>query len=266
MARGIVEFRQHLRLTTPEMLPGQVERDTFEFLDTFYLSRIGIRTLIAQHLALQADNPGFTGLIQHDMKPVSVIQAAVDDAAFMCHRTFGEAPDVGIYTRDESFGFPYIPSHLHHIVFELMKNSMRAVIEQHGDNLAGSLPPIKVIVSQGDTHEDIVIKVSDEGGGIPRSGMKRIWSYFYTTYDVEGARDAAGGGASAALSGADAEDFTTDTPMAGLGYGLPLARLYTRYFGGDLTIISMEGYGTDAYVHLRRVGDAAEPITNSKFV
>lgn len=219
-----------------------------------------------QHLALQEDTPGFVGMIQSDMKPVQVIQGAVDDAAFMCHRTFGEAPDVGIYTRDEDFGFPYIPSHLHHIIFELMKNSMRAVIEQHSESLAGVLPPIKVIVAQGDSNEDIVIKVSDEGGGIPRSGMRRIWSYFYTTYEVQGERDAGGGGASSALAHDDAGDFTTDTPMAGLGYGLPLSRLFTRYFGGDLTIISMEGYGTDAYVHLRRVGDAAEPITNSKFV
>ena len=38
--------------------------------------------------------------------------------------------------------------------------------------------------------------------------------------------------------------------MVGLGYGLPLSRLYARYFGGDLEIVSMDGYGTDVFVWL----------------
>ena len=43
-------------------------------------------------------------------------------------------------------------------------------------------------------------------------------------------------------------------------YGLPISRLYARYFGGDLQIISMEGYGTDAYLHLNRLGNVQEPL------
>jgi hypothetical protein len=38
------------------------------------------------------------------------------------------------------------------------------------------------------------------------------------------------------------------------------SRLYARYFGGDLQIISMEGYGTDAYLHLNRLGNVQEPL------
>lgn len=41
---------------------------------------------------------------------------------------------------------------------------------------------------------------------------------------------------------------------------LPISRLYARYFGGDLAIISMEGYGTDAYIHVNRLGNVQEPL------
>lgn len=83
--------------------------------------------------------------------------------------------------------------------------------------------------------------------------MTRIWSYLYTTAD------------SSVLErmltdeGDDVKDFGTASPLAGLGYGLPIARNYARCFEGDLTIMSMEGYGTDSFIYLPRLGtkDAA---------
>ena len=71
--------------------------------------------------------------------------------------------------------FPYVPTHLHYIMLELLKNSMRATVEYHG--VDADYPPIKVVIADGSDNEDVIVKVSDEGGGIPRSNMKRIWSY-----------------------------------------------------------------------------------------
>ena len=91
-------------------------------------------------------------------------------------------------------------------------------------------------------------EISDEGGGIPRSEMPMIWSYMYTTAE------------NPIYPNPDGE-MDNRIPMAGYGYGLPLTRLYARYFGGDLILISMEGYGTDAYLHLSRLSDSDEPLT-----
>ena len=35
--------------------------------------------------------------------------------------------------------------------------------------------------------------------------------------------------------------------------GLPLSRLFAQCFGGDLQVVSMEGYGTDVYLYLNKL-------------
>lgn len=216
-----------------------------QFLDRFYMSRIGIRMLIGQHVGLHDPNPppDCIGYIHTKMSPVEVARNATEDARLICMREYGSSPDVTIYG-DPTFTFPYVPTHLHLMVFELVKNSLRAVQERYmdSDKLA---PPVRIIVADG--LEDVTIKVSDEGGGIPRSGLPKIFTYLYST-----ARNPLDEHSDLGTANA--------TTMAGYGYGLPISRLYARYFGGDLQIISMEGYGTDAYLHLSRLGDSQEPL------
>ena len=43
--------------------------------------------------------------------------------------------------------------------------------------------------------------------------------------------------------------------VSGYGCGLPLSRLYARFFHGDLTIMSMPNHGLDAFLYLPKLSD-----------
>ena len=75
--------------------------------------------------------------------------------------------------------------------------------------------------------------MSDKGGGIPRSQMDHLFKYMYSTAPRPTKTDA------------------HTVPLAGYGYGLPVSRLYARYFHGDLVLQSCDGFGTDAIVYLK---------------
>ena len=113
-------------------------------------------------------------MICKETSPYDVVQSAIQDATMLCEREFGEAPSVEVIGRLD-LTFCYIPTHLHYILLELLKNAMRATMEFHSDKV--DKPSITVVIANGKENEDVIIKVSDEGGGIPRSQIQRIWSY-----------------------------------------------------------------------------------------
>ncbi|KAJ0978671.1 hypothetical protein J5N97_014145 [Dioscorea zingiberensis] len=222
MALGVHQLKKDL---SPSVVPEDLQ-EIHQFLDRFYMSRIGIRMLIGQHVALHdpKPEPSCVGQINTRMSPMQVARAASEDARFICLREYGSAPEINFYG-DPDFTFPYVPQHLHLMVFELVKNSLRAVQERFSDP-DKDVPPIRIIVADG--IEDVTIKISDEGGGIARSGLSKIFTYLYST--AKNPRDENNSQEHERVS------------MAGYGFGLPISRLYGRYFGGDLQIISTEGY------------------------
>jgi pyruvate dehydrogenase kinase 2/3/4 len=290
MARGAFELRAAMRngeiISSPRKKmsePGSVsaaaagELLEFEtlylchsFLDRFYSSRIGIRVLVGQYLALrhrhqkleslheqhrqitseqQQQQQQYIGMVCLQTSPSQVVRHAVRDATSMCRRKYkGRAPQVKIEGQLD-LTFPFIPTYLHYILLELLKNALRATAEAHMDKTI--LPPVTVVIADGQDNEDVVIKIMDEGGGIRRSQMSKVWSYLYTTADPS---------IQEAFISDKQQDHDNVAPIAGLGYGLPIARAYCRHFGGNLDLLSMEGFGTDAFIHLKRLGDAKEPV------
>ncbi|KAI8846641.1 mitochondrial branched-chain alpha-ketoacid dehydrogenase kinase-domain-containing protein [Chytridium lagenaria] len=183
IAKGIQELKEH-----------------WSFLDRFYMSRIGIRMLIGQHVALAKASVKYVGIICTKTSIRKVALEAAENARVVCQDFYGlwGGPEIRLLGKDD-VEFMYVPSHLHHMLFELLKNSLRAVVERFGVD-ADEYPEIRIV------EWDAMIWTNPSW----RRGFSK-------------------------------SDFRA--PLAGFGYGLPLSRLYARYFGGDMRLISMEGYG-----------------------
>lgn len=252
MAQGVLELKESHKIDQ------QTENSIQYFLDRFYMSRISIRMLINQHTLLfggQLNDSRHVGCIDPQCDLVGVVKDAYENAKFLCDQYYLASPDLIIKEHNErEQGVPirivYVPSHLYHMLFELFKNSMRAVIEHHGSD-AEHHPPIEVTIVRG--KEDICVKVSDQGGGIPRSHTDLLFNYMFSTAPQPPKSDA------------------HTAPLAGYGYGLPISRLYARYFHGDLILLSCDGYGTDTIIYMKALSNEANELlpvfnkTSSKF-
>uniref|UniRef100_A0A4W5Q1E3 Protein-serine/threonine kinase n=1 Tax=Hucho hucho TaxID=62062 RepID=A0A4W5Q1E3_9TELE len=253
MAQGVIEYKSVF---------GQdpvTNQNIQYFLDRFYMSRISIRMLINQHTlvfdgATNPLHPNTIGSIDPHCDVTEVVRDAYQSAKLVCDQYYLSSPDLmlqemngknqtKINNRKQPISIVYVPSHLYHMLFELFKNAMRATIENH--EASNRLPPIQVMVAIGG--EDLSIKVSDRGGGVPFRKIENLFSYMYSTAPTPERGE------------------HSQTPLAGFGYGLPISRLYAQYFQGDLQLYSMEGYGTDAVIHMKALStDSVErlPVYN----
>uniref|UniRef100_A0A673ASG8 Protein-serine/threonine kinase n=1 Tax=Sphaeramia orbicularis TaxID=375764 RepID=A0A673ASG8_9TELE len=234
MAQGVVEYKEAFGVDPV------TNQNVQYFLDRFYMSRISTRMLMNQHTlifdgSVNPAHPKHIGSIDPTCDVSEVVKDAYETAKMLCEQYYLTSPEMEItQVNSKNPGQPlhivYVPSHLYHMLFELFKNAMRATVETH--EMSPTLPPIKVRVALGT--EDLTIKMSDRGGGVPLRKIERLFSYMYSTapnpVHVDNARNA---------------------PLAGFGYGLPISRLYAKYFQGDLQLYSMEGYGTSAVIYLK---------------
>lgn len=255
------------------------------FFDNMLRSRISRRTIAEQHLHLSMRRPGYIGIVCTDLDVADSIQFAIQRTKQVCNETYGLAPDVKV-SGDSGAKLPYIPAHLDYILYEILKNAMRAVVELHRPRSAAllphashaprhhsDLPAVQVRICAGVS--DLTVRITDQGGGIPADQLEKVWSYGYTTIKSGSASSSSGSSGSSGGSAKDGVNTRSHSAdmwnvadwslpaagpsgvrnfrMAGLGFGLPLSRLYARYFGGELTLQVMPGYGTDVYITLKRL-------------
>lgn len=156
----------------------------------------------------------------------------------------------------------YVPVHLEYILTEILKNSFRATVEHQaklrksGVSSSTIYPPVTITISpptvngaEGATY--LSMRIRDQGGGVLPSNMARIFSYAFTTAGRGSESNSGDGGGpyaaqhiggSASVGGDDDDAGNANIfgeiagkglqtgmgTIAGLGYGLPMSRLYAK--------------------------------------
>ncbi|CAM9575680.1 unnamed protein product [Scytosiphon promiscuus] len=195
-----------------------------------------------------------TGLVAERCLLSDVIADAVGETQLITEHHLVHSPDV-IIEGDVDARASCIPSHVHHILFEVLKNSLRATAMAHND-VADALPPVRVRISQGS--RQVSVCVSDEGGGMSMGTARDAFRYLWTSSEAHETAQA--------KHAANASFQPSIDPLSGMGIGLPVSRLYARHFGGDLQMLSLQGFGTHVGLFLPLASDGVERLPSSPVV
>ncbi|KAJ1905819.1 [Pyruvate dehydrogenase (acetyl-transferring)] kinase 2, mitochondrial [Tieghemiomyces parasiticus] len=299
LAIGINECAEHM-----------TRRTTNHFMNVVLRSRISRRVLAEQHIALTqhyelvnglggrwptADEDenleGFQGeydaecattLSPQSSSAVGIVHTncsaldIVERCSARCRSAFRQAYDTRITPSilvGGSLGaqFTYIPDHIEYVIYELLKNAMRTVMDSHAHVVPASTagategngsrattgpnpyPPIQVTLCEGPA--TLVFRISDQGGGVPATAREHIWDFGH------GKRGELANLYQVSRMAAKLNDpMQSTSPLTHFGIGLPMSRVYVNYWGGRIEIHTMDGFGTDVYVHIPKLGNQHEHI------
>jgi len=272
-ARLTAEGYRDVRRMCPE-----VRLDSF--LHEHFTIRIATRVLMDSYMYMRAPRDGFVGIVCQGMRPVDLVERIEGGITELTRDIYGFTPMVE-YRGNLDCVLDYIPRHVEYMLRELLKNAFRSTCERHlsKNDIWADVPHVVVELQQGDRH--VIIKISDHGGGLPKSMQQEAWQYGWTTVKSpctheevcgedprqplqpsrEGAADAA---AAEQPESAPAEALAFPgqpgglrSELAGYGFGLPLTRLHAQYFGGDVFMQSLPGHGTDMYIVLTHLEEGS---------
>ncbi|MCJ1310531.1 hypothetical protein MMC25_004195 [Agyrium rufum] len=267
-----------------------------KFMNTLLRARISRRVIAEQHLALtetfnshwhfpnaqhspEAD-PDYVGEVFLRCNAREVVEdcgRTITDLARQVHGPGCKVPEILVEGHLDAT-FPYIIGHLQYIIGELLRNSVQAVIDRYR-NVSTAPPPIQVLICEAP--QNVIIRISDQGGGVPRDILPHLWSF------SKGPRSATrlenlnqvpkmaatmqelklpDDGQPFLVSDLTQKDgslssLTARSPDLRLGMGLPMSRVYAEYWAGKLELHSLEGYGVDVFLQISKLGNKNEEIS-----
>ncbi|CAG8973164.1 hypothetical protein HYALB_00008756 [Hymenoscyphus albidus] len=181
LAMGVLECRDLM-----------AQEDMDRFMNTILRSRISRRVIAEQHIALTEtfhsphhfpDAPlpetEFVGEVLVKCNANDIVARCGHEVAALAQAAYGPStllPEIKLSGHLHAT-FPYILSHIEYIIGELLRNSIQAIVEKQRatPGTPTQPPPIEVTVCEAQQH--VIIRVSDQGGGIPRDILPHIWSF-----------------------------------------------------------------------------------------
>lgn len=208
------------------------------------------------------------GILDSEVNLNKLIRHNFDFIIDLCHLQYDPAllPELNITSiyngkkkeNNTDVVVPMIPIIFEYIMTEILKNSVRASIENSMKQKKKLGPlssriDVKIHKERKEYSNELIIKISDQGGGIPPSIEPHIFEYSYSTLNNKHIKRKRNNNnnnnnqmeENLNLSG---DVQPTNNNIAGMGFGLPLCKLYMELFDGKLDIQSLYGYGTDTYL------------------
>lgn len=286
---------EHLS-TIPQLVMGVIETAQAdivdpdrldEFMNTILRSRISRRVIAEQHLSLSR---AFRSNILHNECDPSYIgevflQCSARDTVVECAKLAQKLtqelypgqvlPKVEIEGHIDTT-FPYIKSHLDYIIGEILRNSFEATMKAHlASPTTKTARPPPILVSISNSEQSVLLRISDQGAGIPQEILPHIWSFAKGPRSEDRLQNFKKVPLFVGLAGEVATTgevvvHTTEksslgslsrrSPRLKLGMGLPMSRVYAEYWDGALDLQSIEGYGTDVFLRISRLGNQNERL------
>ena len=220
MSDGISELKKENKISDVEAPMIQ------KFLNKFYTNRTELRILIEQYLSFfeKSKSDQYFGIVNLQSDPKKIIIKVIDDIQNIS--TINLDNIINIQSKNNII-LPSMDHYLYYIFFELIKNSVQAIIEKQ-NIVSKYTPQINITITNIDD-KWTVFKIDDNGIGIKPTDIEKIWYYSFTTSHIP-------------------------TSLSGLGYGLPISDIYVNFFNSSSNNIRLESLykeGTVIYLFLR---------------
>ncbi|KAG8340112.1 putative Mitochondrial branched chain alpha ketoacid dehydrogenase kinase [Trypanosoma vivax] len=217
------------------------------FFDNFCMSRVRLRFLVGNYIQLSTQilniqpkccekltgpihfdhTPGsFVGQLCRECSLVKLVECVIRSAS-----NGGEGPKIELQLDSVSnhtfLGIPYI---IFDILSALFDDAIQANFSRQ-EKTGIPCSTIVVTVAQSESNKQLSVRISDTAGGMPLHEAEhalRYWSIYRCTEDM-----------------LKNSNTWIHSPIR-----LPYAYCAARVLGGDISVISVDGYGTDRFLYL----------------